>query len=66
MNGLNEDVKSKKKRKLQTIIFIIFGDFLMFYQILLSPQVKRYRVICNKYDINKLLHELINDFSLGS
>ena len=28
-----------------TIIFIIFWDFLMFYQILFSPQVKRYAEI---------------------
>ena len=25
-----------------TIIFVIFWDFLIFYQIFLSPQVKRY------------------------
>ena len=43
-----------------TIIFIIFRDFLMFYQILFSEQVKRYAIITYKYDI----HELPNDLRL--
>ena len=33
----------------------------MFYQILLSPQVKRSRIISNKYGICELPHELPND-----
>ena len=42
-----------------TIIFIIFWDFLMFYQIFLLPQVKR------SVSISKLLsHELPNDLKL--
>ena len=34
-----------------TIIFIIFWDFLMFYQIFLSPQVKRCAIITYEHDI---------------
>ena len=33
------------------IILIIFWDFLMFYQMLLSPQVKQRAIISNKDDI---------------
>ena len=45
------------------IIFIIFWDFLMFYQIFLSPQVKRRAIITFKHGIHELLHELPNDLS---
>ena len=34
-----------------TIIFIIFWDFLMFYQIFLPPQAKRCAIITYKYGI---------------
>ena len=34
-----------------TILVIIFWDFLMFYQIFLSPQVKRIVIISSKYGI---------------
>ena len=37
---------------------------LMFYQILLSPQVKRCVVISYKHGIYELPHELPNDFRL--
>ena len=47
-----------------TIIFIILWDFLMFYQIFLSPQVKRYAIITYKHGIYKLPHELPNDLRL--
>ena len=43
------------------IIFIIFWDFLKFYQIFLSPQVKRCTVITYKHAIYKLSHELPKD-----
>ena len=43
------------------IIFIIFWSFLTFYQIFLSPQVKRCTIITYKHDIYKLPHELPND-----
>ena len=33
----------------------------MFYQIFLSPQVKRIMIIGNKHGIYELLHELPND-----
>ena len=33
----------------------------MFYQTLLSPQVKRSAIISNKLGIYQLLHELVND-----
>ena len=36
----------------------------MFYQILLSPQVKRSAIICNKHGIYELPHELSNDLRL--
>ena len=47
-----------------TIIFIIFWDFSMFYQIFLSPQVKRCPIITYKRGIYKLPHELPNDLRL--
>ena len=43
---------------LQIIIFIIFWYFLMFYQIFLSPQVKRSAIISNKHGIYEMAHEL--------
>ena len=43
-----------------TIIFIIFRDFSMFYQIFLSPQVKRLAIITYKHGI----YELPNDLRL--
>ena len=43
-----------------TILVIIFWDILMFYQIFLSPQVKRIVIISNKNDI----YELPNDLRL--
>ena len=46
-----------------TIIFIIFWDFLMFYQIFLSSQVKQCAIITYKHDIHELFHELPNDLS---
>ena len=37
-----------------TIIFIIYWDSLMFYQILLSPQVKKCAIITCKLGIYKI------------
>ena len=45
---------------LQIIIFIIFWDSLMLYQIFLSPQVKRCAIITYKHSIYELPHELPN------
>ena len=36
----------------------------MFYQILLSPQVKRWAIITYEHDIYQLPHELLNDLRL--
>ena len=49
-----------------TISFKIFWDFLMFYQIFLSPQVKRWAIITYKHGIYELPHELPNDVRLGT
>ena len=48
--------------QLPTISFIIFWDFSMFFQIFLSPQVKRWAIITYKHGIYELPHELPNDF----
>ena len=53
--------KKKKKEKIQTIILIIFRGFLIFYQTLLSPQVKRCAIISYKHDIYESPHELLNN-----
>ena len=47
---------------MQTIVFIIFGDFLMFYQIFLSLQVKQCTIIIYKLGTFELPHELANDY----
>ena len=47
------------------IIFIISWDFLMFYQISLSPELKRSAIISNKHGIYELPNELPNDFRLS-
>ena len=47
-----------------TIIFIIFWDFLMFYQTWLSPQVKRCTIITYKHGIYEFPRELPNDLRL--
>ena len=38
----------------------------MFYQIFISPQVKRWAIVSYKYGIYELPHELPNDFRLRS
>ena len=38
-------------KNLSTMIFIMFSDFLMFYQISLSPRVKRCTIIAYKHNI---------------
>ena len=40
-----------------TISFLISWDFSMFYQIYLSPQMKRWAIITYKHGIYQLLHE---------
>ena len=51
--------------QIATIIFMIFWDFLMFYQIFLSPQVKRCAIIAYENGIHELSHGLPNDLGLG-
>ena len=60
-----KDMLLWRKYQLQaTMSFIIFWDFSMFYQIFLSPQVKRWAIITYKYGIYELLHDLPNDLRL--
>ena len=47
-----------------TISFIIFGDFLMFYQFFFSAHMKRCVIISCKHGIYQLPHELPNDLTL--
>ena len=47
-----------QKKILQTIIFIIFWDSLMFYQIFLSRQVKPYAIISYKHGTYELPNDL--------
>ena len=42
----------------------MYSDFFMFYQIFLSPQVKRIVIVSNKYGIYELPHELPIDLRL--
>ena len=39
-------------------------DFLMFYQIFLSPQMIRSVIISNRQGVHKLLQELLNNLRL--
>ena len=43
----------------------MFWDFLMFYQIFLSTQAKRWAIITYKHGIYELCHELPNDLRLS-
>ena len=50
IGAVNGNKKSKKKKtKLQTIMVMIFQDFLMDEQIFLSTQAKRSVIISNQY-----------------
>ena len=53
-----------QKENFQTIMEIIFWEFLMFYQNFLSPQVKQSLIISNKQDVYDLPHNLLNDLRL--
>ena len=52
------------KKLKSTIMEIILWDFLMFYQIFRSPQVKRSTIISNKQGVYELPKELPNDLRL--
>ena len=43
---------------------MILWDFLMFYQILLSPRVEQSAIISNKQGGYELPHELLNNLRL--
>ena len=47
-----------------SVIFIIFWNVLMIYQIFLSPQVKQWAIISYKHGIYELLHELPKDLRI--
>ena len=57
--AVNKDIKSKSK------ISDNYGHnnlgFLMFHQILLSPQVKRGVIISKKHGVDELPHKLLNE-----
>ena len=54
----------RKQRAWATILVITFWDFLMFYHIFLSSQLKRNVIISNKHGIYELPHEFPNDLRL--
>ena len=49
-----------------TVIFVIFWDFSMFYQIFLLPQVKQCAITTYKHGMYDLPHKLPNDLRLES
>ena len=49
---------------ISAISFIIFWEYSMFYQIFLSPQMKRWTIITYKHGIYELPHELPNNLRL--
>ena len=57
---VNKSMESKKNI-FQTISLIIFWDFLMLYQIFLSPQAKSWAITIYKYGIYELPEKLPND-----
>ena len=59
----NGSVKHKIIIQTRTI-FIIFWDFLIFYQIFLSVKVIQCAIIIYKHGIYQLPHELSNDLTL--
>ena len=62
MFKINE--KDLELLKKTTISCIIFRDFSMFYQIFVSPQVKRWSIITDKHSVYELPHELPNNLKL--
>ena len=49
----------------QTIMEIMLWDFLMFYQVFLSLQMKQSATISNKQGVYKFPHKLPNDLRLS-
>ena len=64
----NEDENEKNSHRYTinrpTTTFIIFWDFLMFQQVFLSLQVKRYAIITYNHGIYELPHGFLNDLRL--
>ena len=54
----------KEKGKFGDNHFHKISDFLLFYQIFLSPQLKRCAIIAYKHGIYELPHELTNDLGI--
>ena len=53
-----------QKKIFQTIMGTLFWDFLMFYNVFFSSQMKRSLIISNKHGIFGLPHDLPNDLRL--
>ena len=60
----NIDTIAGNEKTIAAIMKIILWDFLMFYQIFLSPQVKRTAIISNRQGVYELLHELPDNLRL--
>ena len=54
-----------RKKILQTMIFLIFWDSLIFYEIFLSLQMKECAIITYKHGIYEIPHELWIDLRLS-
>ena len=59
-----QEKHEEQNKTLRNIIVIIFLDILMFYQTILSPQVKRCVIIIYKHGAYELNHECPNDLRL--
>ena len=55
------DIQQSNDLERPSTSFTIFWDFLMFYQIFLSPKVKPWTIITYKHGIYELPQELSND-----
>ena len=62
--GRIKSVSLDNRPRQAAMIFIIFWEFLTFYQIFLSPQVTRCAIITHKHGMYDLPHELPNDLRL--
>ena len=56
--------KKKTDFKAPAIIFVLFWDSLIFYQVFLSLQIKQFAIITYGHAIYELPHELPNDLRL--
>ena len=56
--------QSGQRVTIPTLIFIIFWDVLIFYQIFFLPQVKPCVIVTYKHGIYELPYELSNDLRL--